>query len=123
MYFLSFIISDAEKIYRQSISSNYVREFQAEVRSRTGDKLNVKGIYAAFPSPYIIDRGLSYPTIADDWASANYYGLSLHSVYGYDTDILVSSYSSIDDIYILTNAAPKGYAILIAYPDGSLQIE
>lgn len=119
MYFASFMISNAEKVYWQNVSSSYVREFQTEASKLIGK--NPIGIYTIFPYYRIVDRGIFYQCIADDWFTANIGGKSLHSVYGYNIRILSSTYYSIDEIDGLIEYAPDDYTVLVVYPDKSMK--
>jgi len=119
MYFASFIISDAAKIYRQDVSSGYVRGFQAEASKLIGGE--PAKIYTIFPHFSIVDRGIYYQNTADDWFIANNNGKSLYSIYGYDVPIHHAVYYSVDEIEGLIRTAPDGCAILVVKPDKAME--
>jgi hypothetical protein len=117
---MSFLISNIEKIHWQNISSEYVREFQSEASQLIGE--NPEKIHIIFPNLRIVDRGIYYHAIADDWFTANSSGRSLYYVYGWDMIIRISEYNSIDYIEDFIKVISDDYTILVVYPDKSLKV-
>jgi hypothetical protein len=121
LYFVGFAFSDAEKIYWQNESSGYVREFQDAAYELIGE--NPAGVYVIFPDQSLVERGNHYGGFANDWCVANLGGVSLYAVYGYDMLLSSAVYTSADDIYALTRAAPQNYTTLVVYADKTMSIE
>jgi len=121
LYFVAFLFSDSEKVYRQNISSGYVREFQAEASRVIGYK--PEKLYVIFPFISFEDRGFQYGGYAHDWFTAQEGGLSMYPIYGYDAiSIRTAYYNAIGEIDGLIESAPDGYKILVVYPDKSMEV-
>ena len=118
--FISFIISDCEKLYWQNISSGYVREFQSEAFSLIGEA--PKKLHIISPGFDIDKMTYRYPGIADGQFASNSNGRSLYPVYGYDKPINIIKYDLDDNIEEILKTIPEDHTILIVYPDKALKI-